>query len=153
VKTAHDRESFELSWDLPHSRKKVWRALTESDLLERWIMPNDLRPVVGHQFTFRQPPSKWWDGVVYGEVLEVVALERLRYTWKAWRKEDGSFGLNTIVVWTLSPSASGGTHLQLRQSGFAPDAGPAFAGARAGWDRHVKVMLESLGQLPEEPLP
>ena len=33
---------------LPHSVAKVWRALTDSDLLARWLMPNDfkLEPVV-----------------------------------------------------------------------------------------------------------
>ena len=36
--------------------EQVWRALTDPDLLARWLMPNDFKPVVGHQFTFRTEP-------------------------------------------------------------------------------------------------
>ena len=146
MKTTHDTESFHLSWELPHAREKVWRALTDSNLLEKWIMPNDLRPVVGHQFTFRQQPTQWWDGIVQGEVLEVDPQRRLKYSWKANRESDGSYKLNTTVLWTLAPAKSGGTLLQLEQSGFTQENSQAFAGAKIGWDRNLKAMAELLGQ-------
>ena len=47
-------ESFTLSWEIPHPPAKVWRALTETDLLSEWIMPNDMKLEVGHKFTFKQ---------------------------------------------------------------------------------------------------
>jgi uncharacterized protein YndB with AHSA1/START domain len=45
----------------------VWRALTDSDLLARWLMPNDFRPVPGHRFSFRTTPrpGQGFDGVVH----------------------------------------------------------------------------------------
>ena len=34
--------------------QKVWRALTDPELLASWLMPNDFEPRVGHQFTSQQ---------------------------------------------------------------------------------------------------
>ncbi len=42
--------------DLPHPPEKVWRALTQSALIEDWLMPNDFEPRVGHKFNFRATP-------------------------------------------------------------------------------------------------
>ena len=33
-------------------------------LLAAWLMENDIRPVVGHRFTFRAQPTPGWNGVV-----------------------------------------------------------------------------------------
>jgi len=44
----HDAVVFEC--DLPEPRDKVWRALTERDLLAAWLMPNNLRAEVGAKF-------------------------------------------------------------------------------------------------------
>ena len=40
----------------PHPPEKVWRALTDPQLLAAWLMPNDFEPRVGHRFTFRTDP-------------------------------------------------------------------------------------------------
>ena len=37
--------------ELPHPPEKVWRALTQSALIEEWLMKNDFEPVVGRRFT------------------------------------------------------------------------------------------------------
>lgn len=36
--------------ELPEPRDKVWRALTQRELLAAWLMPNDIRPEVGAKF-------------------------------------------------------------------------------------------------------
>ena len=33
--------------------EKVWRALTEGDLIQQWLMENDFKPLVGHRFQLR----------------------------------------------------------------------------------------------------
>ncbi len=82
----------------------VWRALTEPALLARWLMENDIRPEVGHRFTFRAPPVAGWDGVVHCEVLEVDAPRRLRYTWRGGADDIQGYGtrIDTVVTWTLT---------------------------------------------------
>jgi Activator of Hsp90 ATPase homolog 1-like protein len=48
--------AIEVDQFLAQPPDQVWRALTDPDLLGRWLMPNDFRPAAGHQFTFRTEP-------------------------------------------------------------------------------------------------
>lgn len=115
-----------------HPPEKVWRALTETSLLDEWLIgKNDFQPVVGHKFTFRAEPSPHWDGVVTGEVLAVEPQKRLAYTWES--------GLKFEVTWTLTPTDAG-TSLRMEQSGFAPEQKGAFEGARFGWNRSLDAL-------------
>ena len=77
----------------PHPPAKVWRAVTEPELLAAWLMSNDMGPLVGQTFTFRDKPMRWWDGIVHCEVLEIDLHKRLRYSWRAG-------ALDTVVTWT-----------------------------------------------------
>lgn len=43
---------------------QVWKALTDSEILAKWIWNNDFKPEVGHKFQFRAEPNEWWDGIV-----------------------------------------------------------------------------------------
>ena len=129
-----------MEFDLPHPPAKVWRALTDPQLLEKWLMANDMRPNIGQTFTFKAPPTEWWDGIVRCKVLESDPNKRLRYSWE-------SAGVDTVVTWTLTPTKSGGTKLALEQSGFRPDQTQAFEGARQGWQR----MLDELQKVLTRP--
>jgi len=124
--------------DLPQSPEKVWRALTNPELVSKWLMKTtDIKPVVGAAFTFRIEPSPAWEGVVQCEILEQEPHTRLRYSWRA-------LGVDTIVTWTLAPTASGGTRLGLEHSGFAPEQRQASAGARHGWAKKISTLEELL---------
>src|ERR1700750_2147458 len=114
--TTEDTRSIIVEYDIPHAPSKVWRALTDSKLVASWLMPNDLRPVVGARFTFQAAPIPGvWDGVCHCEVLDVQPNERLSYTWQGGSESAQNYGhrLDTVVTWTLSPSGSGGTRLRL----------------------------------------
>lgn len=128
-----------IQYELPHPPTKVWRTLTEPELLAQWVMANDLLPVVGHNFTFRMEPSPWWDGIVQCEVLEVEAPRRLRYTWNSG---PAATPLNTVVTWTLTPMPNGGTSLLLEQTGFTP--GHAYEGAKNGWREKIERQLTAV---------
>lgn len=139
-----------VDYDLPSPPASVWRALTEPALLARWLMQNDLRPVVGHRFTFRSQPMPGWDGVVHCEVLEVEPEKVLAYSWRGGSDEPGSPArkLDTVVRWTLTPTASGGTSLRLEHSGFTAADAFAFDAMGKGWRGKLAARIEeALGAL------
>lgn len=124
---------------MPHPPEKVWRALTELSLLDEWLLKSDFQPIVGHKFSFRNEPMPHWDGVVHCEVVTVVPQQQLAYRWEA-------LGLNSVVVWTLAPS-EGGTCLRMEQTGFDPEGGRAYEGAKFGWNRMLDTLSGLLAQV------
>jgi uncharacterized protein YndB with AHSA1/START domain len=125
--------------EMPHPPEKIWRALTEGQLIEEWLMKNDFRPIVGHRFSFRREPVGNWNGVVDCEVLAVEPDSRLSYSW-------GTLGLGTVVTWTLTPTESG-THLRMEQSGFGPDREANYKGAKYGWQNFIGKLERVVGEL------
>jgi uncharacterized protein YndB with AHSA1/START domain len=124
--------AIEVDYDYPSPPEKVWRLLTESDLIARWLMPNDFRLEVGHRFTFRTDPipAAGFDGIINCQVLSFEAPKRLSYSWKGGP-------IDTIVTWTLT-ATDGGTRLHLEHSGFRPQDEMAFNGLGEGW-RKMKM--------------
>ncbi len=125
--SAKARRAIRVDYDFPYPPEKVWRCLTESELIARWLMPNDFRPEVGHCFTFRtQPiPAAGFDGIVHCEVLDVVAPRRLSYSWRG-------ASIDTVVTWTLEGTRDG-TRLHLVHDGFDPADTMSFDGLGQGW--------------------
>ncbi|GII56920.1 hypothetical protein Pth03_53090 [Planotetraspora thailandica] len=137
---APDRESIEVDEFLPHPPAKVWRALTDPDLLARWLMPNDFKPVVGHRFTFttRPIPEVGFDGVVGCEVLEIDQERLLRISW-------GGGALDTTVTWRLVAEGQG-TRLFVEHAGFDlgdPAQEFAFTNMGKGWRSDVMRSLRN----------
>ena len=120
--------------DIPHPPEKIWRSLTQPQLIQEWLMQNDFKPAVNHRFKL----SADW-GAVTGEVLTVEPNRSLSYTW-------GAFGMETVVTWTLTPT-TGGTHLRMEQSGFRPDQPQFYQGAQAGWPRFVAALEQVLDRM------
>ncbi len=109
---------------LPHAPETIWRALTTGDLIGRWLMtPRGFAPVTGTRFTFQTKPGGAWDGVIRCEVLEVIAGERLVYSWKGGHPDNAGYGapLDTVVTWTLT-RVEGGTRLRLVHAVFVAAA-------------------------------
>ena len=126
--------------EMPHPPEKIWRALTQSSLMEEWLMKNDFQPEVGHRFTFRATPVPKWNGVIDCEVLVVEPHSRLSYSW-------GSLGMGSVVTFTLTPTESG-THLRMEQSGFRPDQEANYKGANYGWQKflgNLERVVERMG--------
>jgi uncharacterized protein YndB with AHSA1/START domain len=119
---------------------KVWRALTDPTLLEKWLMPNDIKPIVGHKFNFHAPPIGDWNGVVECEVLTVEEPTLLRY---AWRGGPSQSRLDSIVTWRLSATATG-TKLSLEQAGFQPHNAMAFEMMSKGWSGKIAEQLQEV---------
>jgi uncharacterized protein YndB with AHSA1/START domain len=122
---------------LPHAAEAIWRALTTSDLIGRWLMmtPTGFEPMKGARFTFQTTPAGAWDGVIHCEVLEVTPNERLSYSWQGGDDGNKQYGsrLDTIVTWTLA-KVDGGTRLRLVHSGFVtPKNDSSLGNLREGW--------------------
>ena len=131
--------------EMPHAPEKIWRALTQSALIEEWLMQNDFEPVAGHKFNFRAQPIMGWNGVTDCEVLELVPHERLAYSWNA-SGEQAQDGLKTIVTWTLTARPNG-THLRMEQSGFRPQDEAGYRGMGGGWPRILERLEETATKL------
>jgi uncharacterized protein YndB with AHSA1/START domain len=128
---------------LPHAPEKIWRTLTTSELIGKWLMPNDFAPHAGHKFTFHTKPIGDWDGVVHCEVLDCDAPRLLRYSWKGG---SASSGLDSVVTWTLTPSGEG-THVRMVHDGFVfPRNRFAYDAMSPGWGR----ILDSIGRVTAE---
>ncbi|MEB3021918.1 SRPBCC family protein [[Mycobacterium] crassicus] len=85
---------------------KVWRALTEPGLHEKWWAPGDIAETVGHEFHLQMPGF----GSIPCRVVESVPHERFVYTFNdAW-----------TLTWRLVPEGRG-TRLLLEHSGFDLD--------------------------------
>ncbi|MEV6873092.1 SRPBCC domain-containing protein [Amycolatopsis sp. NPDC051128] len=100
---------------------KVWRSLTEPELLARWWASGDIAAVVGHKFHLQMPG---W-GSVPCEVLEVKPHERFVFT----------FNGNWTLTWRLVAEGNG-TRLLLDHSGFDLDdkrGNDAYRRMGPGW--------------------
>jgi uncharacterized protein YndB with AHSA1/START domain len=121
-------DALEFEYDLAEPPEKVWRALTVPELLAAWMMPNDIRPQTGSNFTFAGP-----DAAIECEILDAEPERLLRYS---WREQPGDAArqdpLDSVVTFTLARTVSGGTHLRIVHDGFAGKAMPAVAMAGGG---------------------
>ncbi|MEV0030646.1 SRPBCC domain-containing protein [Nocardia sp. NPDC050793] len=105
--------AVELSSFFPQPPDAVWRALTEPDLLERWLLrPTGFAASVGTRFRFTNPDSSI--GGIVCEVLAARPCEQLTYSWIYPQAEHPA---RWIVDWTIRPQGRG-TRLLLTQTGF-----------------------------------
>lgn len=119
---------IELEHVYAQSPAAVWRALTDPELLARWWVPGDVRPVVGHAFTL--------DMGAFGKqacvVLEVEPERLFRYRF-------ATGVLDTTITWRLAPEGAG-TRLTLVHEGFdldSPLSKTAFEGMGKGWPKKL----------------
>ncbi|MBF4505378.1 SRPBCC domain-containing protein [Flavobacterium sp. JLP] len=122
-----------------HSPEKVWQYLTNSDLMELWLMKNNFKPIVGTDFQFRTGPipSLDFDGIFYCTVLEVEPFKKLSYSWASGPGNE-KITLNSVVVWKLEPTADG-TQVFLEHNGFAKDENlDFFNGLNHGWTEKLE---------------
>jgi len=92
----------------PHATGRVWRALTERDLLAQWLLPNDFAPIVGHEFTFMGEPR------IRCRVTRIDAPSHLEFTW-----DDGE--VESLIAFALIETTEG-TRLDLTMTAEQPRA-------------------------------
>ncbi|ADB32229.1 Activator of Hsp90 ATPase 1 family protein [Kribbella flavida DSM 17836] len=116
---SQDLTTIEVDQFYPHPPSKVWRALTEPELIAQWLMPGDFRLEIGHRYTMRSRPvaATGFSGLVEAEVLAFEPEKLLRL---AWRDAGEGNTADWTLTWTLHPEGHG-TRLILLHEGFDPD--------------------------------
>lgn len=128
--------TIKLKQMLPYQPEIVWQALTDAQLLGKWFMPNDIKPVVGHDFEFKMAPQKGWNGITHCKIIAVDPGKYISYTYSgkatgekalacagihsetADKAGKGIFAeLNTVLSFTLEPTC-GGTLLKMEHAGY-----------------------------------
>ncbi|MFI8069837.1 SRPBCC domain-containing protein [Streptomyces sp. NPDC086033] len=133
----------------PHPPAKVWRALTDPELLVQWQMQGAqaFRLEVGHRYTMTSVPrpNSNFSGTVD---VEVLAFEPQRMLSLRWTDTDPANSADWTVTWKVEQEGRG-TRLFLVHEGFDPDD-PAQLMARTimdgGWRSHV---MRALGHTME----
>ena len=109
---------FRVVREYPHSVAKVWRVLTDPELMPLWTStgrggrPEGFSPTVGTKFQFVAKPVAGWRGIVDCEVVAVDAPHSLRFTWVGDEGDRPS-----VVSYRLEPTADG-TRLTYEHAGF-----------------------------------
>jgi uncharacterized protein YndB with AHSA1/START domain len=117
-----ERPSLALVRKLDAAPGKVWRALTEPEMLKQWMRPDDATKVataeidlrVGGRYRIVMTPPEGEEHDVRGVYREIVPNKRLVYTW-AWKSTPERESIVTIELRAVGK----GTELTLRHEQFA----------------------------------
>ncbi|MFE3190027.1 SRPBCC domain-containing protein [Nocardia sp. NPDC059240] len=105
--------AIELGSFFPQPPEAVWRALTDPDLLARWLLrPIGFAAVPGTRFRFTVPDAPISE--IRCEVLTAQPYSQLTHT---WHYPQADYPARWILDWTLRPQGHG-TRLLLTQTGF-----------------------------------
>ena len=117
-----ERPSLSIVRKLDAAPGKVWRAITEPEMLKKWMAPaddfkiptaeTDLRVGGRYHIVMHAPDGEVHD--VSGAYREVVANKKLVYTW-AWKSTPERESIVTIEL----RAAGSGTELTLKHEQFA----------------------------------
>lgn len=112
---ATETQNLHQDYDLAAPPEKVWRALTEPALVERWLMPDAAA-------TGGERPGFTGDGGKLGcTLIEAEPGRRVSYAWR-----EGP--LDSVVTFSIA-AANGGTRLTVVHSRPAQTAATAMFGA------------------------
>ena len=116
----------------------VWRAITEKELMKKWYFDiSDFKPEVGCEFQFEGgTEDKRYMHLC--EVLEVIPLKKLKYSWKY----EGYTGIS-YVTFELS-SVGEKTNVKLIHEGLETFTNPDFIRGNfaKGWKHLIHESLK-----------
>ncbi|BDG47148.1 SRPBCC domain-containing protein [Parageobacillus sp. KH3-4] len=119
--------------------QKVWEAVSTSEGLAAWFMPNDLQPMVGHEFHLNAGPF----GMSPCKVIEVDPPHRLSFRW----------GKDWTVTFELKELNKGQTEFTLIHSGWdvnkVTEFGESHTIVRNRMDQGWAKLCKSLGACVE----
>jgi uncharacterized protein YndB with AHSA1/START domain len=132
------KTEIHLTRTYPHPRAKVWRALTDPLVMEKWLMrPENFEPKVGARFRLVAKPQPGWRGFVDCEVLAVDPERQITFSWMGDEK-----GKPMMVTFSLEDDGSG-TRFTLDHVGFEGLSGWLLARLMMGpgWKKKMMAKL------------
>ena len=122
----------------PASVERVWHALTDPEMINRWLMATeDFEAKIGARFTLRDAPHPSFRGYVECQVLELSPPHRMVWSWSS--ADDAA---PTRLVIELEAEDQG-TRLTLRHTRDSDEL--TVKGTTAGWPRKLGQLAEALG--------
>lgn len=122
------------TWFFQQPPSEVWEYLTKPELIEKWLMKCDFKPIAGHKFQFINKSKI----DAYCKVLEIIPPKLLSYSWRKGKSEN-EITVDSVVTWTLTDK-NGGTELQLQHNGFTTIE--QFTDHNNGWDYCMNRMID-----------
>lgn len=117
-------ESLVFECDFDEPPEKVWRALTEPQLLETWLTDEAPRPDPREEEAAPRQPLSAPEGEVGSSRYEILTAEPHRLLRYGWRDREsgvddtGGREVHSVVTVELVPGPMGGTHLRLTHGEF-----------------------------------
>lgn len=153
---APSRPSLKLRREFDAPRELVWAAWTRPEMTVQWMGPvewpavsvrQDLRVGGEWRICLRSPDTgeELWQGGVY---REIVAPERLVFTFK-WDEghEDGP-AVDTLVTVDLQPTTDDRTVMEFTHEGLKSEQ--SLAGHRHGWSSTADRLAAWLAAHPDD---
>jgi uncharacterized protein YndB with AHSA1/START domain len=112
-----DADTVIVETDIDAAPDQVWRALSEQELLEAWLLPSDAGREADDGFAFDDEGRR-----IDCEVVEAEPSRRLRWRWR-----EADAGTESEVVFTLTPTREGGTHVRIAHGPIVVSLGEARA--------------------------
>lgn len=122
-----------------HPIEKVWDALTSSDALAAWLMPNDFQAIIGHCSTFCFGTA---DQTIQVTVEELAPPQRMVWRWQHCHETEAS------TVEFFLHSTEGGTVLKLSHSG--PERPEMVELLKNGWPHKFDQLDQTLSGIAVE---
>jgi uncharacterized protein YndB with AHSA1/START domain len=117
--------------------ERVWHALTDKRMIERWLMRAEgFEAKVGTRFTLRDEPRADCSGDVQCEVLELSPPHRMVWSWHG--PDDPA---TTRLVIELQADGRG-TRMRLRHTGEADER--TVRNTAGGWTDKLRALAELL---------
>jgi len=115
--------------------QRVWENVTSQKKLALWLMPGNFKPEVGHQYYFQcYPADQECDDKVFGEVLEVIEPNFIKFTWKT-----DHFKEDTVVSFILNETEDG-VLLEIKHEGFSKSNIEEYDKHVSGWEHHLSLL-------------
>ena len=137
VKNTIEKEEW-----FPHSIDKVWKAITETEHVSKWLAPTNFKAEAGAKYTLHSPKDEC--SMVEGVVKEATPYT-LVYSWVALNHKE----VETEVKWQLIEEKEG-TKVSMIHSGifrYEQQAGEEmFTSFTDGWARCFNQIGEVLNQ-------